>query len=128
MSKEDYYRKLIIKANSQEDIIKVFENLPSWSYNGTNNDIGVEYHELINNKENAKVSFSCDNSCCITSMSVVPIDMNGDEKTVYRYGYDFSENQATFITDDILFDLCKEINNFKDSIELYCGIIPAIND
>lgn len=126
MSKSEYFRKLIVKANSENDIVHAFNSLQSWSYNGTNNINGIDYYILTNLNENAKVLFTCNGSNCILSINVVPIEMNGDEKIIYRYGYDFSENQATSINDDILFDLCKEINNSIDNV--YCGIVPSERD
>ncbi|WP_270505843.1 hypothetical protein [Paraclostridium sordellii] len=128
MAKEEYFRKLIVKSDSQSDIVTVFNNLQNWSYNGIVNGGGVQYHELVNINENAKVLFNCNNSGIIMSINVLPINMDGDERTVYRYGYDFSENQVTDIKDDILFDLCKEINNSINDVELYCGIVPSKND
>lgn len=126
MLKSEYFRKLIVKANSENDIVDAFNSLQNWSYNGTNNINGIDYYILTNLNKNAKVLFTCNGSNCILSINVVPIEMNGDEKIIYRYGYDFSENQATSINDDILFDLCKEINNSIDNV--YCGIVPSERD
>lgn len=127
MSKLDYFRKLIVKANSENDIVYSFKSLQNWFYNGINNINGIDYYILTNSNENAKVLFTYNGLNCILSTNVLPIKINGDEKIKYRYGYDFSENQATSINDDILFDLCKEINNFSIN-NVYCGIIPSERD
>lgn len=130
MCKSNYFRKLMVKADVASDIVTVFSGLQSWNYEGITNADVTNYYVLTNENENARVLFGCDGSTFTMSTSVLPIEMDGRETTVYRYGYDFSDNQERDIRNDILFDLCKEIRNSANTndIALYCGIVPAIND
>lgn len=119
MIKEDYFRYIIIRAESQEDIEKEFKNLKDWKYKGIVDIDGTQYYELINDAENAKVLFLYDKSSSTRSTNVLPIKMDNDVYSVYRHGYDFSENQPKSLKENILFDLCKEISR-KGNV--FCAI------
>ncbi len=131
MNKNDFFRKIIIKVE-QENVIKdIFSKLDVWEYKGIQNIEGCSYYVLINSNENARVLFKVTNLDYTVSQNVLPIDL-GDYnkvKSIYRYGYDMSEVQAEKIQEDILYDLCKEINRHLPANEtVYCGIIPAYKD
>lgn len=129
MGKENFFRKLIIKAESNNSIITVFRNLQNWNYDGVKEVLGVSYYQLSNENKNVNVLFNVTNCDYAISINVLPINMNGNETTIYCCGYDYSDNQARDIKSDILFELCKEINdNLPQDEFLYCGIIPANND
>ena len=111
MCKEKYFRYIILKADSKEDIEKAFNSLKNWSYDGISDIYGKKYYQLSNIDENAKVLFLHDNSNSTYSSNVLPIKTDNKIKDTYRYGYDFSENQPENLKENILFDLCKEISS-----------------
>ncbi|SCJ12333.1 hypothetical protein [Intestinibacter bartlettii] len=119
MNKEEYFRYIIIKAESQEDIEEEFRNLKNWKYHGIVNMQGMQYYKLTNDTANAKVLFLYDKSNSTRSINVLPIKTYDDMYSVYSHGYDFSENQPKCLKENILFDLCKEISRRGN---VFCAI------
>ncbi|MGL5067756.1 MAG: hypothetical protein ACRC6T_08060 [Sarcina sp.] len=128
MSKEDYFRKLIIVSKDIIDDIsieKIFNSLTSWNYIGIENHKGVQYYVVNNTSIGAKVHFVRNSDNYLLSTNVLAVTPNVNENTIYSDGCDYSKNQEGSISKDILFALCKELNTID---RVFCGIVPATVD
>lgn len=138
MDKTSYYRLLIFNGKI-DDIDKLLNMIPKWTYNEKYID-GIQRKYIENKDKNVKVVFNLDDEIGFHSVNVLPIDPTiGDVRNKYEDGYDMSKNQKSNIKDDILYSLCIQINKIKreyneniedseNSINILCGIIPSIFD
>lgn len=138
MDKTSYYRSLILNGKV-EDIDKLLNMIPKWTYNEKYID-GIKRKYIENKDKNVQVFFSSNNEIGFQSVNVLPIDSTiGDIYNKYEDGYDMSENQKSNLKDDILYSLCIQINkamreynenteDSENSINVLCGIIPSSFD
>lgn len=138
MDKTSYYRSLVLNGKV-EDIDKLLNMIPKWTYNEKNID-GIKRKYIENKDKNVQVFFSSNNEIGFQSVNVLPIDSTiGDIYNKYEDGYDMSENQKSNLKDDILYSLCIQINkamreynenteDSENSINVLCGIVPSSFD
>ena len=138
MDKTSYYRSLVLNGKV-EDIDKLLNMIPKWTYNEKNID-GIKRKYIENKDKNVQVFFSSNNEIGFQSVNVLPIDStSGDIYNKYEDGYDMSENQKSNLKDDILYSLCIQINkamreynenteDSENSINVLCGIVPSSFD
>ncbi len=117
MNKENYFRKIIIRLTPNSNIETILDNLPNWSYQRDNKYGDTSYDVLEHKTKNVKVLLKKITSDFFCSQNILPSD---GKKTCVTT--DFDDIQEHDIKKDILFELCKEINEHSD---IYCGIIPA---
>lgn len=104
MDKSDFYRNLIIVIDANIDW---FSNIDEWTYSKD-----IDCFWLQNEQRKVKVAFK-ETKYGYKSLNVHPLseDFEDGYTEDYNKGYDFSEIQCLDITKDVLYELCKIINN-----------------
>lgn len=137
MDKIKYQRSLIFTGKT-EDIIKLLNMIPRWTYKEEYLD-GIKRKYIEDKDRNVRVFFVNDERG-FRSVNVLPIDStSGDIYNKYEDGYDMSDNQKSNIKDDILYLLCIQIKKTiieynekteedENIIDVLCGIVPSDSD
>lgn len=117
MDKTNFYRHLIIVIDAN---INWFSNIDEWTYSADK-----DYFWLQNKRRNVKVAFKR-TKYGYRSINVHPLSEYFEDgyKEDYNKGYDFSEVQCSDITQDVLYELCKIINNKIEEL-CVCGLCDS---
>ena len=131
MNKIDYYRKVIIYGISEEEL-STLKEFDGWEYKEKEINLkGVYKFQNTTVGKGVEITLNKEVENVYISVNVLPLDEKYFKSDVYIEGFDSSENQATSITDDVLYSFCLCFNKMarvlnKDTNNYWvCGIIPA---
>lgn len=136
MTKEDFFRRVILGGITEGQIRDEMNQFGNWEYKGQKPSVGSSYLVFQNEAKGAEVYIQADSksSFIFGSKNVLPIDGSNLNSSKYEEGYDSSEEQATSLVSDVLYDFCihfnkkaKEVNENTNNW-YWCAIVPSDYD